>query len=151
MNITMEWVDDFPLLVEIMQRLGLASIIDNHLHRHGLQKGLSWGWITTTWLAYILTQSNPPKQPVQVCVRQAQQTIKRITGMEVKELDFTDDPIAAAIEQAGNVAVDRNRSGSEHHPNVRIEAGTGESGCNDGFWISRQWKKNTVSVWKQQR
>ena len=72
MNITTERLDDFPLLLEIMQRLGLPSILDHHMRRHGLHQGLSWGWIATIWLAHILCQSNPRKQPVQSWVRQAQ-------------------------------------------------------------------------------
>ena len=99
MNITTERIDDFPLLLEIMQRLGLPGILDNHLHRHGLQQGSSWGWIGTIWLAHILTQSNPRKQPVQVWVRQAQATIERITGMKVKELDFTNDRLTLLLRR----------------------------------------------------
>jgi transposase len=99
MNITTERLDDFPLLLEIMVRLGLPGIMDNHLRRHGLQQGLSWGWIATIWLAHILTQSNPRKQPVQVWTRQAQQTIERITGMKVNELDFTDDRLTLLLRR----------------------------------------------------
>jgi transposase len=99
MNITTERLDDFPLLLEIMVRLGLPGIIDNHLRRHGLQQGLSWGWIATIWLAHILTQSNPRKQPVQVWTRQARQTIERITGMTVNELDFTDDRLTLLLRR----------------------------------------------------
>ena len=99
MNITTERIDDFPLLLEVMQRLGLPAIIDNHLRRHGLQQGLSWGWIATIWLAHILTQSNPRKQPVQSWVRQARETIERITGMKVNELDFTDDRLTLLLRR----------------------------------------------------
>src|SRR3990172_4198750 len=99
MNITTERIDDFPLLLEVMQRLGLPGIIDNHLRRHGLQQGLSWGWIATIWLAHILCQSNPRKQPVQSWVRQAQETIERITGMKVNELDFTDDRLTLLLRR----------------------------------------------------
>jgi len=99
MNITTERIDDFPLLLEVMQRLGLPGIIDNHLRRHGLQQGLSWGWIATIWLAHILSQSNPRKQPVQSWVRQAQETIERITGMKVNELDFTDDRLTLLLRR----------------------------------------------------
>ncbi len=99
MNITTEQIDDFPLLLEVMQRLGLPGIIDNHLRRHGLQQGLSWGWIATIWLAHILSQSNPRKQPVQSWVRQAQETIERITGMKVNELDFTDDRLTLLLRR----------------------------------------------------
>jgi transposase len=99
MNITTERIDDFPLLLEVMQRLGLPGIIDHHLRRHGLHQGLSWGWIATIWLAHILCQSNPRKQPVQSWVRQAHETIERITGMKVNELDFTDDRLTLLLRR----------------------------------------------------
>jgi transposase len=99
MNITNERIDDFPLLLGVMQRLGLPGIIDNHLIRHGLHQGLSWGWIATIWLAHILSQSNPRKQPVQAWVRQAHETIERITGMQVNELDFTDDRLTLLLRR----------------------------------------------------
>ena len=99
MNITTERIDDFPLLLGVMQRLGLPGIIDNHLIRHGLHQGLSWGWIATIWLAHILSQGNPRKQPVQAWVRQAHETIERITGMQVNELDFTDDRLTLLLRR----------------------------------------------------
>jgi transposase len=99
MNITTERIDDFPLLLEIMQRLGLPAIIDHHLRRHGLHQGLSWGWIATIWLAHILTESNPRKQPVQAWVKQAHETIERITGMKADELDFTDDRLTLLLRR----------------------------------------------------
>ena len=49
MNITTN-NDDFPLLLEVMQRLGLPGIIDNHLRRHGLQ-GPELGLDCHIWLA----------------------------------------------------------------------------------------------------
>jgi transposase len=99
MNITTERIDDFPLLLEVMQRLGLPAIIDNHLRRHGLQQGLSWGWIATIWLAHILTESNHRKQPVQSWVKQAQETIERITGQKANGLDFTDDRLTLLLQR----------------------------------------------------
>ena len=99
MNITTERIDDFPLLLEVMVRLGLPGLIDHHLRRHGLHQGLSWGWIATIWLAHILTQSNPRKQPVQSWVRQARETIERISGMQVHELDFTDDRLTLLLRR----------------------------------------------------
>ena len=103
MNIITERIDDFPLLLEVMKRLGLPDIIDHHLRRHGLHQGLSWGWIATIWLAHILTQSNPRKQPVQGWVRQAHETIERISGMKVNELDFTDDRLTLLLRRLSQV------------------------------------------------
>ena len=98
-NITTERIDDFPLLLEVMVRLSLPSLIDQHLKRHGLHKGLSWGWIAAIWLAHVLTEGDHRKLPVQAWVRQAGDTIERITGMKVGELDFTDDRLTLLLRR----------------------------------------------------
>lgn len=103
-KITTETLDDFPLLLGIMIRLGLPGIIDRHLKRHGLQQGLSWGWMTVIWLAHMLTEGDHRKQPVQAWVRQASETIKRISGQEVGELDFTDDRLMLLLRRLSKPA-----------------------------------------------
>lgn len=103
-NITTERIDDFPLLLEVMIRLGLPGILDHHLNRHGLQQGLSWGWIAAIWLAHILTESDHRKLPVQAWVRQAHKTIERITGKQVGELDFTDDRLTLLLRRLSKPA-----------------------------------------------
>ena len=82
-TITTERIDDFPLLLETLKRLGLPEIIDRHVRRHGLHQGLSWGWIASIWLAHMLSQGDHRKQPVQSWVRQAHETIERITGLQL--------------------------------------------------------------------
>ena len=98
-EISTERIDDFPLLLEVMIQLGFPGLIDHHLKRHGLQQGLSWGWIAAIWLAHILTESNHRKLPVQAWVRQAGETIERITGQKVGELDFTDDRLTLLLRR----------------------------------------------------
>lgn len=98
-KITTERIDDFPLLLAVMMRLDIPGLIDQHLKRHGLHQGLSWGWIAAIWLAHILTESNHRKLPVQAWVRQAGETIERITGMKVSELDFTDDRLTLLLRR----------------------------------------------------
>ncbi len=99
LTLTTERIDDFPLLLSVMQRLGLPGIFDHHLGRHGLHQGLSWGWIATIWLAHILTESNHRKQPVQAWVKQAHETIAKISGQPVNELDFTDDRLTLLLRR----------------------------------------------------
>lgn len=98
-TVTTERIDDFPLLLAVMIHLGLPDIFDHHLGRHGLHQGLSWGWIATIWLAHILTESNHRKQPVQAWVKQAKETIEKITGQQVRELDFTDDRLTLLLRR----------------------------------------------------
>lgn len=103
-SITTERIDDFPLLLGVMIRLGLPDILDQRLKRHGSHQGLSWGWIAAIWLAHILTESNHRKLPVQAWVRQAGDTIERITGMQVNELDFTDDRLTLLLRRLSQPA-----------------------------------------------
>ncbi|HRI55658.1 MAG TPA: IS1634 family transposase [Anaerolineae bacterium] len=105
LNITTERIDDFPLLLATMQQLRLPEIMDRHLTRHGLQEGLSWGWIATIWLAHILSQGDHRKLPVQGWVRQARETIVGITGLsELGELDFTDDRLTLLLRRLSQVS-----------------------------------------------
>jgi transposase len=99
LTVTTERIDDFPLLLTVMLQLGLPTIFDQHVGRHGLHQGLSWGWIATIWLAHILSESNHRKRPVQDWVRQAQETIEKITGQQVCELDFTDDRLTLLLRR----------------------------------------------------
>ena len=49
-NIITERVDDIPLLLEQMQRMGLPTLLDAHFPIHGNWQGLSLGWVSTIWL-----------------------------------------------------------------------------------------------------
>lgn len=88
-----------------MKRLGLPGIIDHHLSRHGLHKGLSWGWIGAIWLAHIVSQSDHRKLPVQAWVRQAHETIERISRLKICELDFTDDRLTLLLRRLSQPAI----------------------------------------------
>ena len=96
-KITTERIDDYPLLLETMIRLSFPETFDRHLVCHGLHQGLSWGWIATIWLAHILSQGDHRKLPVQAWVKQAQETLVQITGIEVCEMDFTDDRLTTLL------------------------------------------------------
>lgn len=106
LTITTERIDDFPLLLAVMQRLGLPELLDRHLKRHGLHEGLSWGWIGVIWLAHILSQGDHRKLPVQAWVRQARETLVGLTGLsDLTELDFTDDRLSKLLTRLSRPAV----------------------------------------------
>jgi len=97
LTIKSERIDDFVLLLEIMKRLGFPAILDRHLSRHGLQQGLSWGWLATIWLAHILSQGDHRKLTVRDWVRQAHEVLERVTGLDIRETDFTDDRLTLLL------------------------------------------------------
>src|SRR5437660_8368308 len=97
LQITNERIDDFVVLLTLMQQMDLPSILDRHLPRHWLQQGLSWGWTATIWLAHIVSQGDHRKLTVREWVRQAHSTLQRVTGLEIRETDFTDDRLTIVL------------------------------------------------------
>jgi len=56
--ITNERVDDIPILLTQIERMGVQSLIDKHFPRHGNWQGLSLGSVAVIWLAHILSQAD---------------------------------------------------------------------------------------------
>ncbi|MCJ7824466.1 MAG: IS1634 family transposase [Anaerolineales bacterium] len=99
LNITTERIDDFVLLLQVMMRLNLPAILDRHLPRHWLQQGLSWGWVATIWLAHIISQRDHRKLSVRDWVRQAHTTLEKVTGLNIRDTDFTDDRLTLVLRE----------------------------------------------------
>jgi transposase len=98
LTVTIERIDDLVLLIGVMMRLNLPAILDRHLRRHGLQQGLSWGWVATIWLAHILSQGDHRKVTVRDWVGQAHETLERVTGLSIRATDFTDDRLTLVLK-----------------------------------------------------
>lgn len=99
LTVTTERIDDIVLLLHTMMRLGLPAILDRHLPRHWLQQGLSWGWVATIWLAHILSQGDHRKLTVRDWVRQAHDTLEGVTGLSIRDTDFTDDRLTLVLRE----------------------------------------------------
>ncbi len=97
LSITTERIDDFVVLLSLMQQMDLPAILDRHLPRHWLQQGLSWGWTATIWLAHIVSQGDHRKLTVRDWVRQAHRTLEQVTGLDIRETDFTDDRLTMVL------------------------------------------------------
>jgi transposase len=97
LQITTERIDDFVVLLALIQQMDLPSILDRHLPRHWLQQGLSWGWTASIWLAHIVSQGDHRKLTVRDWVRQAHSTLEQVTGLDIRETDFTDDRLTIVL------------------------------------------------------
>src|SRR5438105_10917180 len=97
LSITNERIDGLVVVLKLMQEMDLPGILDRHLPRHWLQQGLSWGWTATIWLAHILSQGDHRKLTVRDWVRQAHSTLEQVTGLEIRETDFTDDRLTIVL------------------------------------------------------
>jgi transposase len=92
-----ERVDDIPLLLEQMQRMGLPALFDNHFPTHGNWQGLSLGWVSTIWLSSILSRGDHRLVHVAPWVTNRMGTLRGTTGQAVERLDFTDDRLEIVL------------------------------------------------------
>jgi len=99
LKIITERVDDFVLLIKMMMRLRLPEILDQHIPRHWLQEGLSWGWVATIWLAHIISEGDHRKLTVRDWVKQAHTTLEETTNLEIRDTDFTDDRLTIVLRE----------------------------------------------------
>lgn len=98
-TIITERVDDIPLLLEQMQRMGLPTLFDNHFPTHGNWQGLSLGWVSTIWLSSILSRGDHRLVHVEPWVAKRLWTLGATTGQDVKRVDFTDDRLEIVLRR----------------------------------------------------
>src|SRR5256885_13291900 len=141
LSLTTERIDDFVVLLALMQQMDLPGILDRHLPRHWLQQGLSWGWTASIWLAHIVSQGDHRKVTVRDWVRQAHSTLEQVTSLDIRETDFTDDRLTIVLrhlsDEARWHAIEQELGKHlvrvydlEEQP-IRVDAATG-SGCREG-------------------
>jgi transposase len=98
-HIITERVDDMPLLIEQMQRMGLPTLVDNHFPAHGNWQGLSPGWVSTIWLSSMLSRGDHRLVHVEPWVAKRLWTLEATTGQPVKRVDFTDDRLEIVLRR----------------------------------------------------
>ena len=96
-TIITERVDDIPLLLEQMQRMGLPTLFDTHFPTHGNWTGLSLGWVSSIWLSSILSRGDHRMVHVEPWVTQRLWTLGVTTGQAVRGVDFTDDRLEIVL------------------------------------------------------
>lgn len=92
-----ERVDDVPLLLAHMQRLGLPTILDAHFPAHGSHQGLSLGWLATVWLSHILSQADHRLNRVRPWADQIPTTLNAVLPQPLRPTDLTDDRLADVL------------------------------------------------------
>ncbi|HSU83066.1 MAG TPA: DUF4277 domain-containing protein [Thermoanaerobaculia bacterium] len=97
LELTHERIDDVPLLLGFLIRLGLPEVLDRHLPPHPLHQGLSSGWLITAWIAYILSQADHRKSPVQGWADGLHHTLEALIGQPLRPVEFSDDRLTLAL------------------------------------------------------
>ena len=92
-----ERVDRIPLVLGILQQMGVQLIIDANYKPHGNHQGLSVGWLVELFLVYVLAETDHKMVPVQAWVAKHHNTLERLTGQRIRANDFTDDRLGDVL------------------------------------------------------
>jgi len=105
LQLTHERVDDVPLLLGFLIKLGLPQILDRHLPAHSLHQGLSHGWLIAVWITYILSQADHRKCHVRDWATFLHHTLESVTGQSFRPVDFTDDRLTLVLQRLSDPTV----------------------------------------------
>ncbi|MBK7916578.1 MAG: DUF4277 domain-containing protein [Chloroflexi bacterium] len=103
-TISVERLDDLPLLYGFIEKMGIQSTIDTVIKPHGNWQGLSMGWVVSIWLSHIISVYNHRMDRVQEWAATHQVSLRQLTGQNVTELDFTDDRLAICLRNCTSLA-----------------------------------------------
>jgi transposase len=95
--ITNERVDDIPVLLAQLERMGVKQLINKHFPTHGNWEGESLGSVAIIWLTHILSQADHRLNHVQGWVAKRLETLKMFVGEKLVELDLTDDRLQSLL------------------------------------------------------
>jgi len=97
LTIQTERVDDVPLLLAQIERMGVPSLLDAHFPVHGNRQGLSLGWVSTIWLAYILSRADHRLNQVRPWAETLHETLHASLPAPLRPTDLTDDRLADVL------------------------------------------------------
>ena len=94
-----ERVDDIPLLLGFLQKLGLPDLLERHLGSHHLHEGLSNGVLATTWIAFILSEGDHRKISVQDWAQRHHHLLQSFWGLPLRPTEFSDDRLSIVLRR----------------------------------------------------
>jgi len=98
LTVLSERVDDIPLLLAQMARMGVQPLLDLHFPMHGNWQGLSLGWVTVIWLTHILSQADHRLNHVEPWAEKRLHTLRGCTSQPLHPLDVSDDRLAIVLQ-----------------------------------------------------
>src|SRR5262245_53631201 len=116
LTVITERVDDIPVLLAQMIKMGLPDLLDEHFKVHGNWQGLSLGWASVVWLTYILSEGDHRLNQVERWAEKRLESLRRCTGQGLEALSFSDDRLAGVLTL---LSEDQRWSSFEAHLNQR--------------------------------
>jgi transposase len=101
-TITTEQINSLPLLLGIIDDMGIRQVIDSSITPHGNWEGASVGTVLAIWLCHILIERDHRLAFVRDWVAERQQTIETLLQITLRDTDCTDDRLANILTMVGD-------------------------------------------------
>jgi transposase len=101
LTIETERVDDVPVLLAQMEKMGIAKLLDEHFPMHGNWGGISFGIVVVGWLSHILSEGNHKLNHVEPWAAEHLMILQRCLDEHVGALDWSDDRLATVLDYLG--------------------------------------------------
>src|SRR2546429_9136647 len=95
--ITSEQINDLPLLLGIVEEMGVRRVIDAQIRPHGNWEGISVGTAVSVWLCHLLMERDHRVVSVREWAADRPQTLQDLIGLPLRETDLTDDRLANVL------------------------------------------------------
>ena len=119
--VKVERVDDLPVLLGVLRRVGVAELLDEFFPTHHNWHGsLSFGQVVEGWMAYILSHGDHRLNKVEAFVAHHLSVYEASFGRAVRSLDFSDDRLADVLERLAKEASWREFESALNQKTIRV-------------------------------
>ena len=92
-----EQINNVPLLLGVIEQMGIRDVIDAHVRPHGAWQGASVGTVVSLWLCHVLAERTHRLVAVRDWVTQRTATFNTLLEITLRDTDCSDDRLANVL------------------------------------------------------
>jgi transposase len=104
LTVTSEQINSLPLLLGIIEDMGIRHLIDTHVTPHGHWQGITVGTALTIWLSCLLQERDHRLVLVRDWATARTHTLNTLLDITLRETDCSDDRLANILTMLGDPA-----------------------------------------------
>jgi transposase len=119
-TLTNEQINSVPILLGVIEQMGIRDVIDAHVTPHGAWQGASVGTLVSIWLCYILAERDHRLVAVRDWVAERTETFNTLLAMTLRDTDCTDDRLANVLLMLGDETTQAHLDGAMLRQWIRV-------------------------------
>ena len=100
-KVSNEQVNDVPLIVGLLEAMGVRRHVDKQVVQHASWEGISVGTLLEIWLCYLLTEQDHRLVAVREWANDRREMFNQLLGIELRDTELSDDRLAVVLDKIG--------------------------------------------------